>query len=58
MIDALYSTSSTSYCLAQIIFCSWFSTGGIAVFLTSAGITLLSQLNGIISVTLPFFLEV
>ncbi|KAK4057385.1 ATP-binding cassette transporter snq2 [Microbotryomycetes sp. JL221] len=41
-----------------IIFASWFDSGGLAVSITSAILTLLSQLNGIISVTLPFWLEV
>ncbi|KAM0786926.1 hypothetical protein ACM66B_002348 [Microbotryomycetes sp. NB124-2] len=41
-----------------IIFSSFCSSGGLAVSITSAILTLLSQLNGIISVTLPFWLEV
>lgn len=40
------------------MFSSFFESGGLAVSLTSAGITLLSQLNGIISVTLPYWLEI
>jgi hypothetical protein len=41
----------------QIIFSSFFSNGGLAVSLVSAAITMLAQINGIISVTLPRWLE-
>ncbi|KAK4052819.1 ATP-binding cassette transporter snq2 [Microbotryomycetes sp. JL201] len=41
-----------------IMFSSFCSSGGLAVSITSAILTLLSQLNGIISVTLPFWLKV
>lgn len=42
----------------QIIFSSFFNSGGLAVAVTSSFITMLAQLNGIISVTLPFWLQV
>ena len=40
-----------------IFFCAFVDNGGLAVSLVSVGITILSQLNGIISVTLPTWLE-
>lgn len=42
----------------QVIFSTFSNNGGLTVSLVSAGITLLSQLNGIISVTLPTWLSV
>ncbi|KAM0752952.1 P-loop containing nucleoside triphosphate hydrolase protein [Meredithblackwellia eburnea MCA 4105] len=41
-----------------IVFSTFFENGGLAVSLISVGFTLLSQLNGIISVTLPHWLAV
>ncbi|KAL8287492.1 hypothetical protein RQP46_003350 [Phenoliferia psychrophenolica] len=41
-----------------ILFSTFFDNGGLAVSLVSAVITLFSQLNGIISVTLPEWLKV
>ncbi|SCV69195.1 BQ2448_2215 [Microbotryum intermedium] len=42
----------------QIIFSSFFGNEGIAVSLVSASITMFAQLNGIISVTVPGWLQV
>ncbi|KII94351.1 hypothetical protein PLICRDRAFT_132994 [Plicaturopsis crispa FD-325 SS-3] len=58
-IFALISTGES----IGIMFCSFFNNGGIAVSLVSAALTILSQasahlINGIISVTLPKWLEV
>jgi hypothetical protein len=52
------SNLRTDLRVRQIIFCTFFDNGGLAVSLVSAGITILAQLNGIISVTLPYWLEV
>lgn len=52
------SSTFTDWAGRQIIFASFFSSGGLAVAVTSAMITILAQLNGVISVTLPFWLEV
>ncbi|ORY74754.1 P-loop containing nucleoside triphosphate hydrolase protein [Leucosporidium creatinivorum] len=52
-VDPLLIRSPT-----QIIFASFFESGGLAVAVTSSFITMVSQLNGIISVTLPFWLQV
>ncbi|GJN93059.1 hypothetical protein Rhopal_006104-T1 [Rhodotorula paludigena] len=41
-----------------IAFSSWTNNGGLAVSLVSAGLTLLGQVNGIISATVPYWLEV
>ncbi|GAA5912086.1 uncharacterized protein JCM6883_007106 [Sporobolomyces salmoneus] len=41
-----------------IMFCAYFSNGGLAVSLVSAGITLLAQLNGVISASLMDWLKV
>ncbi|KAK4700817.1 hypothetical protein P7C70_g5427, partial [Phenoliferia sp. Uapishka_3] len=41
-----------------IVFSTFFENGGLAVSLVSAGITLMAQLNGIISVTLAEWLQV
>lgn len=41
-----------------IMFCAYFSNGGLAVSLVSAGITLLAQLNGVISASLMEWLRV
>lgn len=53
-IFALLSTGES----IGIIFNSFFDNGGLAVSLVSAGLTILSQLNGIISTTLPYWLKV
>ncbi|GAA5939117.1 uncharacterized protein JCM15063_004431 [Sporobolomyces koalae] len=41
-----------------IMFCAFCENGGLAVSLVSAGITLLAQLNGVISANLMFWLKV
>ncbi|GAA5832082.1 hypothetical protein JCM11251_002811 [Rhodosporidiobolus azoricus] len=41
-----------------IMFSAWTNNGGLAVSLVSCGLTLLAQLNGIISVTLDGYLKV
>ncbi|SGY73967.1 BQ5605_C005g03332 [Microbotryum silenes-dioicae] len=54
----------TSYALIStgesigIIFSSFFENGGLAVSLVSASITMSAQLNGIISVTVPKWLQI
>ncbi|SCZ97266.1 BZ3500_MvSof-1268-A1-R1_Chr4-2g07098 [Microbotryum saponariae] len=54
----------TSYALIStgesigIIFSSFFENGGLAVSLVSASITMFAQLNGIISVTVPKWLQI
>jgi len=40
------------------MFCAFCENGGLAVSLVSAGITLLAQLNGVISATLMYWLKV
>lgn len=44
--------------IPQIIFSAFTRNGGLTTALVSAALTLLAQLNGIISVTLPYFLVV
>ncbi|CDR35783.1 hypothetical protein NBRC10512_006151 [Rhodotorula toruloides] len=51
---ALISTGES----VGIIFSAYTSNGGLATSLVSAALTLLAQLNGIISVTMPYFLVV
>lgn len=41
-----------------IMFCAFCENGGLAVSLVSAGITLLAQLNGVISASLMEWLKV
>ena len=43
---------------AQIVFSAFTRNGGLTTSLVSAALTLLAQLNGIVSVTLPYFLVV
>lgn len=42
----------------QIVFSAFTRNGGLTTSLVSAALTLLAQLNGIVSVTLPYFLVV
>jgi len=41
-----------------ICFCALTTNGGLAVSLVSAGLTLLGQVNGIVSATVPHWLQI